>query len=190
MVRPILQPILRRLPSTPQATAPAAFTPVTARAGCPRPRPPPHDHGFNRSASSAIYAHDFNLVRLRLRDGRHLAYCESGVPRDQARFAVVFSHGFTGSREDSVSASQVPTDPSTTTTLSTSPSLPHLLPDPYAGLRFTRPPGSWTYGRDLERVSAGVLGTKTTWQRVPFSLVASVGGGAKRYPIRVSSCAG
>jgi len=44
--------------------------------------------------------------RLRLRDGRHLAYCESGVPRDQARFAVVFSHGFTGSREDSVRASQ------------------------------------------------------------------------------------
>jgi hypothetical protein len=45
--------------------------------------------------------------RLRLRDGRHLAYCESGVPRDQARFKVVFSHGFTGSREDSVRASQV-----------------------------------------------------------------------------------
>ncbi|ONM56177.1 hypothetical protein ZEAMMB73_Zm00001d021029, partial [Zea mays] len=108
MVRPILQPILRRLPSTPHATAPAASTPATARAGCPRPRPPPHnhDHGLNRSASSAIYAHDFNLVRLRLRDGRHLAYCESGVPRDQARFAVVFSHGFTGSQEDSVSASQ------------------------------------------------------------------------------------
>lgn len=49
--------------------------------------------------------------RLRLRDGRHLAYCESGVPRDQARFKVVFSHGFTGSREDSVRASQVRTPP-------------------------------------------------------------------------------
>jgi hypothetical protein len=61
--------------------------------------------------------------RLRLRDGRHLAYCESGVPRTQARFTVVFSHGFTGSREDSVRASQVPTDPSTTT-MSTSLSFP------------------------------------------------------------------
>ncbi|KAL6847632.1 hypothetical protein ACP4OV_022658 [Aristida adscensionis] len=44
--------------------------------------------------------------RVRLRDGRHLAYCESGVPKDKARFKVVFSHGFTGSREDSVRASQ------------------------------------------------------------------------------------
>ena len=45
--------------------------------------------------------------RVTLRDGRHLAYCESGVPREQAKFKVVFSHGFTGSREDSVRASQV-----------------------------------------------------------------------------------
>ncbi|KAF8780233.1 hypothetical protein HU200_001903 [Digitaria exilis] len=44
--------------------------------------------------------------RLRLRDGRHLAYCESGVPRDTARFKVVFSHGFTGSRDDTVRPSQ------------------------------------------------------------------------------------
>ncbi|GJN30083.1 hypothetical protein PR202_gb18362 [Eleusine coracana subsp. coracana] len=44
--------------------------------------------------------------RIRLRDGRHLAYCESGVAKDKARFKVVFSHGFTGSREDSVRASQ------------------------------------------------------------------------------------
>jgi len=45
--------------------------------------------------------------RLRLRDGRHLAYCETGVPKDKARFRVVFSHGFTGSREDTVRPSQV-----------------------------------------------------------------------------------
>ncbi|KAF7062492.1 hypothetical protein CFC21_069084 [Triticum aestivum] len=44
--------------------------------------------------------------RVTLRDGRHLAYCESGVPKEQARFRVVFSHGFTGSREDSVRATQ------------------------------------------------------------------------------------
>ncbi|XP_048532821.1 uncharacterized protein LOC125511481 isoform X1 [Triticum urartu] len=44
--------------------------------------------------------------RVSLRDGRHLAYCESGVPKEQARFRVVFSHGFTGSREDSVRATQ------------------------------------------------------------------------------------
>lgn len=46
-------------------------------------------------------------TRLRLRDGRHLAYCESGVPKEEARFKVVFSHGFTGSRLDSLRASPV-----------------------------------------------------------------------------------
>jgi hypothetical protein len=40
--------------------------------------------------------------RVRLRDGRHLAYAESGVSKEDARFKVVFSHGFTGSRLDTV----------------------------------------------------------------------------------------
>ncbi|TVU31980.1 hypothetical protein EJB05_23696, partial [Eragrostis curvula] len=44
--------------------------------------------------------------RVALRDGRHLAYCESGVPRDEARVKVVFSHGFTGSRLDGLRASE------------------------------------------------------------------------------------
>ncbi|KAK3156946.1 hypothetical protein QOZ80_2AG0114200 [Eleusine coracana subsp. coracana] len=43
--------------------------------------------------------------RVRLSDGRHLAYEESGVPLDRARFKIVFSHGFTGSRLDSLRAS-------------------------------------------------------------------------------------
>ena len=45
--------------------------------------------------------------RVRLSDGRHLAYEESGVPRETARYRVVFSHGFTGSRLDTLRASQV-----------------------------------------------------------------------------------
>lgn len=45
--------------------------------------------------------------RVRLRDGRHLAYEESGVPREAARYRIVFSHGFSGSRLDSLRASQV-----------------------------------------------------------------------------------
>lgn len=45
--------------------------------------------------------------RVRLRDGRHLAYEESGVPKESARYRIVFSHGFTGSRLDSLRASQV-----------------------------------------------------------------------------------
>lgn len=45
--------------------------------------------------------------RVRLRDGRHLAYAESGVRKEDARFKVVFSHGFTGSRLDSLRAAPV-----------------------------------------------------------------------------------
>uniref|UniRef100_A0A0E0F020 AB hydrolase-1 domain-containing protein n=1 Tax=Oryza meridionalis TaxID=40149 RepID=A0A0E0F020_9ORYZ len=43
--------------------------------------------------------------RVRLSDGRHLAYEESGVPKEAARYKIVFSHGFTGSRLDSLRAS-------------------------------------------------------------------------------------
>jgi hypothetical protein len=45
--------------------------------------------------------------RVRLRDGRHLAYHESGAKKSDARFKIVFSHGFTGSRFDSIRASPV-----------------------------------------------------------------------------------
>jgi pimeloyl-ACP methyl ester carboxylesterase len=44
--------------------------------------------------------------RVRTRDGRFLAYEESGVSRDAARFKVVYSHGFSGGRMDSPRASQ------------------------------------------------------------------------------------
>lgn len=37
---------------------------------------------------------------IRLRDGRHLAYKESGVPREKARFKIVFVHGFDRCRHD------------------------------------------------------------------------------------------
>ncbi|WVZ68086.1 hypothetical protein U9M48_017076 [Paspalum notatum var. saurae] len=37
--------------------------------------------------------------RVRLRDGRYLAYREEGAPREKARFRVVFFHGFSSSKE-------------------------------------------------------------------------------------------
>ncbi|XP_020162857.1 uncharacterized protein [Aegilops tauschii subsp. strangulata] len=40
--------------------------------------------------------------RVRLSDGRHLAYAESGARKEDARYMVVFSHGFTGSRHDTI----------------------------------------------------------------------------------------
>lgn len=38
--------------------------------------------------------------RIKLRDGRHLAYKEHGVPKDKAKYKIVFVHGFGCSRHD------------------------------------------------------------------------------------------
>ncbi|KAJ4774506.1 alpha/beta-Hydrolases superfamily protein [Rhynchospora pubera] len=46
-----------------------------------------------------------NANRVRLSDGRRLAYHESGVNKADAKYKIVFSHGFTGSRLDSLRAS-------------------------------------------------------------------------------------
>lgn len=44
--------------------------------------------------------------RITLRDGRHLAYKEHGVPKDIARYKVILVHGFLSSRhEDSLTKS-------------------------------------------------------------------------------------
>lgn len=36
--------------------------------------------------------------RIKLRDGRHLSYEESGVPKDVAKSKLIFVHGFSGSK--------------------------------------------------------------------------------------------
>ncbi|CAI9091343.1 OLC1v1026351C1 [Oldenlandia corymbosa var. corymbosa] len=38
--------------------------------------------------------------RIKLRDGRYLAYLEYGVPKDSAKYKVVLVHGFSGSKYD------------------------------------------------------------------------------------------
>ncbi|WVZ75170.1 hypothetical protein U9M48_023252 [Paspalum notatum var. saurae] len=43
--------------------------------------------------------------RIELNDGRHLAYHESGVPREQARHKIIFMHGFDSCRYDSLPVS-------------------------------------------------------------------------------------
>lgn len=45
--------------------------------------------------------------RIRLRDGRFLAYSERGVPKDVARYKIVFCHGFGSSRLDGIRPSPV-----------------------------------------------------------------------------------
>ncbi|GKV38951.1 hypothetical protein SLEP1_g46798 [Rubroshorea leprosula] len=42
--------------------------------------------------------------RIKLRDGRYLAYKEHGLPRDAAKFKIVFVHGFTSWRHDAIVA--------------------------------------------------------------------------------------
>ncbi|XP_008799547.2 uncharacterized protein LOC103714162 isoform X2 [Phoenix dactylifera] len=43
--------------------------------------------------------------RIRLRDGRFLAYSETGVPKERARYKIIFCHGFGSSRLDGLRTS-------------------------------------------------------------------------------------
>ncbi|KAJ4829119.1 hypothetical protein Tsubulata_035894 [Turnera subulata] len=45
--------------------------------------------------------------RIKLRDGRNLAYKEHGVSKDVAKFKIIFLHGFDNTRHDAVIASQL-----------------------------------------------------------------------------------
>ncbi|RWR82337.1 hypothetical protein CKAN_01105300 [Cinnamomum micranthum f. kanehirae] len=45
-------------------------------------------------------------TRVRLRDGRHLAYNESGVPKEKAKYKIVLLHGVGGPRENIFPASR------------------------------------------------------------------------------------
>lgn len=46
--------------------------------------------------------------RIKLRDGRHLAYKEYGVPRQVAKHKIVFIHGFGSCKHDAVIANNLP----------------------------------------------------------------------------------
>lgn len=52
--------------------------------------------------------------RLQLKDGRHLAYHEYGVPKDQAKHKIIFVHGFDSCRYDALQVSPVSRDRSIT----------------------------------------------------------------------------
>ena len=43
-------------------------------------------------------------ARIKLSDGRHLAYKEHGVPKEKANYKIVFVHGFDSCRHDAVIA--------------------------------------------------------------------------------------
>lgn len=45
--------------------------------------------------------------RIQLRDGRHLSYKESGVPKEKAKYKIILIHGFFSTKETTIDASQV-----------------------------------------------------------------------------------
>lgn len=47
--------------------------------------------------------------RVRLSDGRHLAYRERGVPKDKSKYKIIIVHGFGSSKEMTFMAAQVQT---------------------------------------------------------------------------------
>ncbi|EXB36965.1 hypothetical protein L484_018341 [Morus notabilis] len=48
--------------------------------------------------------------RIKLRDGRHLAYKEYGMPREKAKNKIIFVHGFSSCRHDAVIATTLSAD--------------------------------------------------------------------------------
>ncbi|GAU31778.1 hypothetical protein TSUD_22240 [Trifolium subterraneum] len=48
--------------------------------------------------------------RIKLRDGRHLAYKEHGVPKDEAKYKIIFVHGINSCRHDAVIATTLSHD--------------------------------------------------------------------------------
>ncbi|MED6206723.1 hypothetical protein PIB30_029579 [Stylosanthes scabra] len=48
--------------------------------------------------------------RIKLRDGRHLAYEEHGVPKDAAKYKFIYIHGFDSCRHDAVVAKKLSPD--------------------------------------------------------------------------------
>lgn len=48
--------------------------------------------------------------RIKLRDGRYLAYKERGVSKDDAKFTIVLVHGFGSSKDMNFNVSQVCTN--------------------------------------------------------------------------------
>ncbi|TXG73622.1 hypothetical protein EZV62_002201 [Acer yangbiense] len=59
----------------------------------PPPPPPPHSQSLNEAPVSV------SSPRIRLSDGRYLAYREKGVPRNQSYHTIIIVHGFGSSKD-------------------------------------------------------------------------------------------
>lgn len=64
--------------------------------------PPPQINGSSSSPDLPV-----SSQRIRLSDGRYLAFTEKGVSKDKANFKIVVCHGFGSSKDMTILASQV-----------------------------------------------------------------------------------
>ncbi|KAJ8440555.1 hypothetical protein Cgig2_028684 [Carnegiea gigantea] len=62
-------------------------------------------HGRRRTSKSMVDP-EIASPRIKLSDGRYLAYRETGIPRDEAKFKIIIVHGFGSSKNMSFSAPQ------------------------------------------------------------------------------------
>ena len=63
--------------------------------------------GHERLTSKSVDDPEITSPRIRLSDGRYLAYRETGVPKEEANFKIIIVHGFGSSKEMSFMAPQV-----------------------------------------------------------------------------------
>lgn len=92
-----------------QSTKPSPSPPESTESP-PLPLPPPSSVASSKpsSSSSSSDGDDTGVgeLRIRLSDGRYLAYTERGVPKNKSKFRVIIVHGFGSSKEMSFVAPQ------------------------------------------------------------------------------------
>lgn len=91
-----------------QPTKPSPAPPESTES----PPLPPSSSVASSKPSSSTSSSDGDDVgvgelRIRLSDGRYLAYTERGVPKNKSKFRVIIVHGFGSSKEMSFVAPQV-----------------------------------------------------------------------------------
>ena len=62
------------------------------------------------SKSSVVDESAITTLRVRLSDGRYLAYRERGVPKNKSKYSIILVHGFGSSKEMNFMASDVNTN--------------------------------------------------------------------------------
>ncbi|GMN64614.1 hypothetical protein TIFTF001_033685 [Ficus carica] len=100
--------------------------------------------------------------RIRLRDGRHLAYKEYGVPREGAKYKIIFVHSFSSCRHDAFVA---------TNTLSNQ-AMEKVTPDPSRTMK--------SLALDIEEL-ADQLGLGTKFYVIGYSMGGQVIWGCLKY---------